>query len=113
MKPLRGEQSGINDPGGDGMLVSASNFRGPYLGCIDASDSESRLIFQHFSRSTRLTYFCTAPNSTIQLKFVKLFMKFKNENSIFNFAKSWTKFSYFLSLERCISIENLVDREKC
>ena len=29
-----------------------TNFRRSVLGCIDASDSESRLIFQHFSRST-------------------------------------------------------------
>ena len=28
-----------------------SNFGGLVLGCIDASDSESRLIFQHFSAS--------------------------------------------------------------
>ena len=28
--------------------------------CIDSYDSESRLILQHFSRSTRLAHFCTA-----------------------------------------------------
>lgn len=32
----------------------------PLLGCINASDSESR----HFSSSPRFAYFCTVPNST-------------------------------------------------
>ena len=32
-------------------------FNRAFLGCIDASDSESRLILQHFSRSTRFTHF--------------------------------------------------------
>ena len=30
------------------------------LGCIDTSDSESRRIFQHFSKSTRVSQLCTA-----------------------------------------------------
>ena len=30
--------------------------------CIDASDDESWRIFQHFSRSTRFAFFCTASN---------------------------------------------------
>ena len=30
------------------------------LGCIDTSDSESRRIFQHFSKSTRVSHLCTA-----------------------------------------------------
>ncbi len=37
------------------------NFPGLVLFCIDTSDSESRRIFQHFSRSTRLLDLCTAP----------------------------------------------------
>ena len=37
------------------------NFPGLVLFCIDTSDSESRRIFQHFSRSTRLLHLCTAP----------------------------------------------------
>ena len=38
-----------------------ANLSGPVLFCIDTSDSESRRIFQHFSRSTRLPHLCTAP----------------------------------------------------
>ena len=34
---------------------------GLVLFCIDTSDSESWRIFQHFSRSTRLSHLCTAP----------------------------------------------------
>ena len=41
------------------------NFGGLVIGCIDTSDSESRRIFQHLSRSTRFTFLCTAPNSKI------------------------------------------------
>ena len=44
------------------MLASA-NFERLVLVCIDASDSESRRIFQHFLRSTRSAFFCTALNS--------------------------------------------------
>ena len=36
------------------------------LGCIDASDSESRRIFHDFSKSTRSAFFCTAPNPKFQ-----------------------------------------------
>ena len=49
-----------------------ANFTGSVLCCIDASDSESRLIFQHFSSSTRLAHLCTAPNA----KFCKIFANF-------------------------------------
>ena len=38
------------------------NFRRSVLGCIDSYDSESRRIFQHFSRSTRFAILCTALN---------------------------------------------------
>ena len=37
------------------------NLSGLVLFCIDTSDSESGRIFQHFSRSTRLSHLCTAP----------------------------------------------------
>ena len=40
---------------------SPVNLSGLVLFCIDTSDSESRRIFQHFSRSTRLSHLCTAP----------------------------------------------------
>ena len=36
-------------------------FRRLVLGCMDSYDSESRLIFEHFSKSTRSPFFCTAP----------------------------------------------------
>ena len=39
-----------------------SNFERLVIGCIDASDSESRRIFQDFSKSTRSAFFRTAPN---------------------------------------------------
>ena len=42
---------------------NSSNFNRLVLGCIDSYDSEQRRIFQHFSRSTRFAFFCTAPNS--------------------------------------------------
>ena len=40
-----------------------TNFRRSVLGCIDSYDSESRRIFQDFSRSTRCAFLCTAPKS--------------------------------------------------
>ena len=46
------------------MLVSA-NFRRLVLGCIEADFCNQILIFQDFSRSTRLTFLCTAPDSKI------------------------------------------------
>ena len=36
-------------------------FRRLVLGCMDSYDSESRLIFEHFSKSTISAFFCTAP----------------------------------------------------
>ena len=38
----------------DATMGAMSNLSGPVLCCIDAYDSEKRLIFQHFSRSTQL-----------------------------------------------------------
>ena len=45
----------IGPPGQRSLLYSyfAENFNRAFLGCIDASDSESGLILQHFSKSTR------------------------------------------------------------
>ena len=50
---------------------------------MDSYDSETGLIFQRFSRSTRFTYLRTAQISKIQLKIVKLFAKLNIEYSIF------------------------------
>ena len=49
------------------------NFGGLVLCCIDSYDSESRRIFQHFSRSTRFTILCTAQISKFQQKIVQIF----------------------------------------
>ena len=38
------------------------------LSCIDADFCNQIVIFQHFSRSTRFTNFCTAQNSIFQQK---------------------------------------------
>ena len=50
-----------------------SNFERLVLGCIDSYDSDQRLILQHFSRSTRFAFLCTAQISKFQEKFVKNF----------------------------------------
>ena len=47
---------------------SPQNFERLILGCIDADFCNQIVIFQHFSRSTKFTYFCTAQNSKIQQK---------------------------------------------
>ena len=39
--------------GATNFVRHLTNFRPSVLGCIDASDSESKRIFQHFPRSTR------------------------------------------------------------
>ena len=57
-------------------------FRRLVLGCIDSYDSESRRIFQHFSRSTRLAYLCTAQTSKFHKKISHNFAKLKIEISI-------------------------------
>ena len=46
------------------------NFQQVVLGCIDISDSESGRIVQHFSRSKRFAFFCTAANSKVQQNIV-------------------------------------------
>ena len=49
------------------------NFRRLVLGCIKTDFYNQILILQDFSRSTRFTFLCTAPNSNFQQKFIKLF----------------------------------------
>ena len=61
------------------------NLSGLVLFCIDTSDSESRRIFQHFSRSTRLSHLCTAS----VLIFV-LFCTFS-----LNFPDFWKIYEFF------------------
>ena len=43
--------------------ISYLHSRGLVLICMDSYDSETRRIFQHFSRSTRFAFLCNAPNS--------------------------------------------------
>ena len=57
-------------------MKSPSNFERLVLGCIDSYDSESRRIFQDFSRSTRFTFLCTAQTSKFQENFFKKVKKF-------------------------------------
>ena len=54
----------------------SSNFRRLVLGCMDSYDSESRRIFQHFSRSTRFVFLRTAPNSEFLQNFITNFVNF-------------------------------------
>ena len=52
-------------------LLASANSKRLVLGCIDSYDSDQRfssiffVILQHFSRSTRFTFLCTAPYSKI------------------------------------------------
>merc|ERR1712078_850753 len=55
---------------------------------MDSYDSESRLIFQHFSRSTRSSFLCTAQTSKIQFLVSTIFEKLKIE-----FQSQFQKFS--------------------
>ena len=67
-------------------MKSPSNFERLVLGCIDSYDSESRRIFQDFSRSTRFTFLCTAQTSTFQEKTRPKFCR--NETFSFSFSFS-------------------------
>ena len=70
---------------------SPVNLSGLVLFCIDTSDSESRRIFQHFSRSTRLSYLCTAP-----VLIYALFCTFSLTSRIFgNFCGFFNKSNIF------------------
>ena len=79
-----------------------ADFTGLVLCCIDSYDSEQRRILQHFSRSTRFAFFCTAQISKFQQKTVQIFagmkMKFHFSFAFFDeicdfSAKIWWKFS--------------------
>ena len=62
--------------------TSDFDFDGLVLVCMSSYDSESRLIFQHFSRSTRLAFLCTAQTPKIQFLISTIFEKLKIEISI-------------------------------
>ena len=68
-------------PCGDATALSKSNrwrllklnkIKWLVLGCMDSYDSNQILILQHFSRSTRFSYFCTAQISKFQRKPVQI-----------------------------------------
>ena len=69
------------------------NFRRLVLGCIKTDFYNQILILQHFSRSTRFTFLCTAPNSNFQQKFIKRFDTFYW--NICNFCKILIKIIIF------------------
>ena len=68
-------------------MKSPSKFERLVLGCIDSYDSESRRIFQDFSRSPRFTFLCTAQTSKFQEKTRPKFCR--NETVSFSFSFSF------------------------
>ena len=77
------------------------DFRRLVLGCMDSYDSESRRIFQHFSRSTRCAFFCTAPNSEIYGVaniFIKFFVVDNIHQNLLNFAILSQDSSFFATI---------------
>ena len=92
--PILPERSVHGERGNFTMLV---------LGCIDSYDSEKRRILQHFSRSTRFAFLCTAQISNFQQKLRDIFLhffrkfsrKFQNlvifQQNLMNFAQNFTK----------------------
>ena len=78
-----------------------TNFTGLVLGCIDASDSESRRIFQHFSRSTRFSILRTAPNSKSQQNVASFFHIFVK------ISQKFAKFAEILRSARCEGLKIL------
>ncbi len=76
------------------MMKSPSNFERLVLGCMDSYDSNQNyqiVILQHFSRSTRFSYFCTAQISKFLRKTVQIFagMKMKFHLSSAFFDEFW------------------------
>ena len=62
---------GVNVPVKDTielMNKSPQNFERLVLICMDSYDSEKGRILQHFSRSTRFAFLCTAQISNFQQK---------------------------------------------
>ena len=49
-------------------MKSLSNIERLVLGCMDSYDSDQRLILQHFPRSKRFAFLCTAQISKFQQK---------------------------------------------
>ena len=81
-------------PSWGSCLSFPSHFWRLVLGCIEASDSESRRIFHDFSRSTRFSPLRTAPNQKFQQKTCQKFTEISESFAKFrsNFAKFLSKF---------------------
>ena len=73
----------------------AGKLGGLVLGCIEASDSESRRIFHDFSRSTRFSPLRTALNPKFQQKLAKNFPYFlqKFRKILLNFVQILLNFN--------------------
>ena len=86
------------------------------LVCIDSYDSEKRRILQHFSRSTRFAFLCTAQISNLQQKRIeKNWQFFQNISRIIfqNFVTFRTKFGEIYP-EFCEMLRNFLRKpRKC
>ena len=110
---LGGITSGSSDPAprltaydGIDSIRHLTNFGRSVLGCIEAYDSETRRIFQHFSKSTRCAFLCTTRNSIFgkknRLFFLQilLFIAVKPDfmtNFLTNFDEILTNFDEMLT----------------
>ena len=74
------------------MNKSPQYFERLVLVCIDSYDSEKRRILQHFSRSTRFAFLCTAQISNFQQKLREIFLHF--------FRKFSQKFQNFVIFQQ-------------
>ena len=81
------------------------------LGCINADFGNHIVILQHFSRSTRFAYFCTARNSIFWRNLSKFSRILSKKFEIFDkFLKMFWQFWIFsknLISERCKSMQIL------
>ena len=77
-------------------MKSPSNFERLVLGRIDSYDSESRRIFQDFSRSTRFKNLCTAQTSKFQEKTRPKFCRNETFSFSFSFQQKSMNFVIFL-----------------
>ena len=90
--------------------LSLSNFTRLVLGCIKTKFCKKICVWQHFSRSTRFAYFCTAAISKFSQK-----IGLKNQHFLWKFSQNFAnvaKFAKFAKFQK-IQLDNLVDFEKC
>ena len=95
---VREEERSVREEGGipkdriELMNKSPQYFERLVLVCIDSYDSEKRRILQHFSRSTRFAFLCTAQISNFQQKLREIFLHF--------FRKFSRKFQNFVIFQQ-------------